>query len=187
MIKDRRQAGFSLTETLLAVGTLAIGMMFISGTFLTGVFFSTTSTERTVAAVAADEAFAKIRLDGLDPNSSGLKTDGFVLYEPLAGGPADQTHLYPSTGLEPQKQYSWSALVPADEQRAAAASCSVRSSSAARPPGPATGSARTGPTGRSWRRPTFPSRCGSISCRMPPGQHAGRCLAEGCGPRRRDR
>jgi type II secretory pathway pseudopilin PulG len=110
MTKDRRQAGFSLTETLLAVGTLAIGMTFIGGTFLTGVFFSTTSTERTVAAVAADEALAKIRLDGLDPNSSTLKPDGFVLYEPLAGVPADQTHLYPSTGLEPQKQYSWTAL-----------------------------------------------------------------------------
>lgn len=110
MVKDRRQGGFSLTETLLAVGTLAIGMTFISGTFLTGVFFSTLSTERTIAAVAADEAFAKIRLSGLDPNSGPLKADGCVLYRPWAGVPADDEHLYPSTRLEPQRQYSWSAL-----------------------------------------------------------------------------
>lgn len=110
MVKDRRQAGFSLTETLLAVATLAIGMMFIGGTFLTGVFFSTLSTERTVAAVAADEAFAKIRIDGLDLSSSALKTNSSALYEPLAGVPADEQHLYPSTRLERQRQYSWSAL-----------------------------------------------------------------------------
>lgn len=106
MVKDRRQLGFSLTETLLAVATLAIGLMFIAGSFMTGVFFSTTSTERTVAAVAAQEALAKIRIYGLDPNSSNLKTDGFVPYEP----PTAEEHLYPSTSEEPERQYSWTAL-----------------------------------------------------------------------------
>jgi type II secretory pathway pseudopilin PulG len=110
MVKDRRQVGFSLTETLLAVATLAIGMVFIGGTFLTGVFFSTLSTERTTAAVAADEAFAKIRLDGLNPSSSAVPTDSSALVEPLTGRPADEQHLYPSTRLERQRQYSWSAL-----------------------------------------------------------------------------
>ena len=125
MVKDRRQAGFSLTETLLAVGTLAIGMMFISGTFLTGVFFSTMSTERTIAAVAADEAFAKIRIDALDPNSGVLRTDGFVLYEPLAGVPADEGHLYPSTRLEPQRQYSWSAMCRRMSDQSRLVQCTV--------------------------------------------------------------
>jgi Tfp pilus assembly protein PilV len=110
MVEDRRQSGFSLTETLLAVATLAIGLMFVSGTFLTGVYFSTLSTERTVAAVAADEALAKIRIAKPDPNSLGLKTDGFVLYKPLAGVSADEEHLYPSTRLEPERQYSWSII-----------------------------------------------------------------------------
>jgi Tfp pilus assembly protein PilV len=109
MVKDRRQAGFSLTETLLAVATLAIGMMFIAGTFLTGAFFSTMSTERTIAAVAADEAFAKIRIYGLDPNNAGLKTDGFVPYEQLVTIQPEQ-HLYPSTTQEPARQYSWAAI-----------------------------------------------------------------------------
>lgn len=97
-------------ETLLAVGTLAIGMMFIAGTFLTGLYFSSTSTERTVAAVAAGEALAKIRIAAPDPNGLGLNTDGFVLYRPLAAAAADEEHLYPSTRLEPQRQYSWSML-----------------------------------------------------------------------------
>ena len=109
MVKNRRQAGFSLTETLLAVGTLAIGLMFIAGTFLTGVYFSTTSTERTIAAVAADEALAKMRIYGLDPNNANLKTDGFVPYEQLVTIPADE-FLYPSTREESTRQYSWAAL-----------------------------------------------------------------------------
>jgi Tfp pilus assembly protein PilV len=109
MVKDRRQFGFSLTETLLAVATLAIGLTFIAGTFLAGVYFSTTSTERTVAAVAADEALAKIRIYGLDPNNANLKTDGCTPYEQLVTIPPDE-YLYPSTREEPARQYSWAVL-----------------------------------------------------------------------------
>lgn len=109
MAKNRRQDGFSLTETLLAVGTLAIGLMFIAGTFLTGVYFSSTSTERTIGAVAADEALAKMRIYGLDPNHASLKTDGFVPYEQLVTIPAEE-YLYPSTREESTRQYSWAAL-----------------------------------------------------------------------------
>jgi hypothetical protein len=109
MVKDRRQAGFSLTETLLAVGTLAIGLMFIAGTFLTGVYFSSTSTERTIGAVAADEALAKMRIYGLDPNNGSLKTDGCVPYEQLVTIPAEE-YLYPSAREEATRQYSWAAL-----------------------------------------------------------------------------
>jgi Tfp pilus assembly protein PilV len=109
MTKTRTFTGFSLTETLLAVATLAIGLTFIAGTFLTGVYFSTTSTERTVAAVAADEALAKMRIYGLDPNNANLKTDGCVLYDELVTIPAEE-YLYPSTPEEPARQYSWAAL-----------------------------------------------------------------------------
>lgn len=93
----------------MAVGTLAIGMTFIAGTFLTGIVLSTVSTERTVAAVAAEEAFAKVRIYGLDPGHGRLKTDGFVAYEDLATLPAEEA-LYPSIRKEGARQYSWSAL-----------------------------------------------------------------------------
>jgi Tfp pilus assembly protein PilV len=54
--------GFSLTEVLLAIGTLAVGMLFIAGVFPVGIHFTTIASERTIAAVVTDEAFAKIRL-----------------------------------------------------------------------------------------------------------------------------
>jgi hypothetical protein len=96
-------------ETLLAVGMLAVGLLFIGGTFMTGVYFSSVSTERTIAAVAADEAFAKIRLYGLDPDASGLSTSKFTPYEQLKNIPASE-YLYPSTGESSMGQFSWSAI-----------------------------------------------------------------------------
>lgn len=101
--------GFSLAEVLLAVGTLAIGMIFIAGTFLTGVYFSTISTERTIAAVVADEAFAKIRLYGINPANSLLATDQLVPFDVLNPIP-DEEFAYPSTKIVGEKQYFWSAL-----------------------------------------------------------------------------
>ncbi|OHB72877.1 MAG: hypothetical protein A2Z25_05225 [Planctomycetes bacterium RBG_16_55_9] len=109
MRKKAQYRGFSLAEVLLAVGTLAIGMIFIGGTFLTGVYFSTLSTERTIAAAVADEAFAKIRLYGIDPASSSLATDRLVRFEAL-NPIADDEFAYPSTKTVGQKQYYWSAL-----------------------------------------------------------------------------
>jgi len=93
-------------ETLLAVGTLAVGLLFIAGTFMTGIFFATLSTERTIAAVAADEAFAKIQVFGLDPS---LGTAGLVPYEPNTAMAA-QEYLYPSAEDTSLSQYSWAAL-----------------------------------------------------------------------------
>ena len=103
-MKDRsHNPGFSLTEVLLAVGTLAIGMLFIAGTFLAGVYFTTVSTERTIAAIAADEAFAKIRIYGVNP--AGLAIDRL---SPFLINPAE--FAYPSTDTVTDKQYYWSAL-----------------------------------------------------------------------------
>jgi hypothetical protein len=104
-----KKSGFSLTEVLLAVATLAIGMIFISGTFLTGIYLSTVATERTIAAVVADEAFTKIKLYGIDPTDTDLDYDQLVSFETLNPIDADE-FTYPSTKTEFDKQYYWSAL-----------------------------------------------------------------------------
>jgi hypothetical protein len=108
-----RQSGFSLMETLLAVGTLAVGLLFVGGTFMTGVYFSTVSTERTVASVAAEEAFAKIRLYDPNLNVNSLSAAGFTRYDLIGTAPATE-FLYPSIGQVFARQYSWSALCRRD-------------------------------------------------------------------------
>ncbi len=104
-----KNSGFSLTEVLLAVGTLAIGMIFISGTFLTGIHFATIATERTIAAIAADEAFAKIRLYGVSLTNPNLAVDQMTSFEVLNPIAVDE-FAYPSTKRLARKQYYWSAL-----------------------------------------------------------------------------
>lgn len=94
----------------MAVGTLAIGLTFIAGTLMTGITFSAFSTERTIASVAAEEAFAKVRIFGLDPNHADLKTDGFAAYEQLVTLPAGEMS-YPSIREEATGQYSWAVIV----------------------------------------------------------------------------
>ena len=106
--------GFSLTEVLLAVGTLAVGMVFISGTFLTGIHFSTIATERSIAAVIADEAFAKIRVLGIDFSDPNLAVNQQAPFELVSLIPDKQfpeyEFAYPSTKTLNEKQYYWSAL-----------------------------------------------------------------------------
>lgn len=105
----KQYRGFSLTEVLLAVGTLAIGMIFVSGTFLTGIHFATISTERTIAAVAADEAFSKIKLYGINLTDPNLVIDQLTPFEEL-NTIAIEEFAYPSVVSLAHKQYYWSAL-----------------------------------------------------------------------------
>ena len=109
MKKRRQYSGFSLVEVLLAVGTLAVGMIFISGTFLTGIHFTTISTERTIAAVVAEEAFAKVRLYGIDFTDPNLAINQQLPFDSL-NLIADDEFAYPSTKTLTDKQYYWSAL-----------------------------------------------------------------------------
>ena len=105
-----KKNGFSLIEILLAIGTLAIGMTFISGTFLAGIYLSTVSTERTIAAVVADEAFAKIRLYGVDLSNANLPVNSLISFESLNTVIESDEFAYPSTRTLSKKQYYWSAL-----------------------------------------------------------------------------
>ncbi|MHC4242882.1 MAG: type IV pilus modification PilV family protein [Planctomycetota bacterium] len=109
MRNTRQYRGFSLIEVLLAVGTLAIGMIFIGGTFLTGIYFATVSTERTIAAVAADEAFAKIRVYGVNLTDPNLVVGQLTPLEAL-NTIAPEEFAYPSITSLAEKQYYWSAL-----------------------------------------------------------------------------
>ena len=109
MSSVHRHKGFSLTEVLLAIGTLAIGMSFVGGTFLVGVHLSAIATERTIAATAADEAFAKVQLYGIDFSSPDLSVDKQVLFSTLNPIPIDE-YAYPSAKITSEKQYYWAAL-----------------------------------------------------------------------------
>jgi prepilin-type N-terminal cleavage/methylation domain-containing protein len=110
MYLAHKKRGFSLTEVLLAVATLTIGMSFVSGTFVAGVYLSTVAYERTVAAVVADEAFAKIKLIGINPSDPNLSADELVPFESLNPAIPDEEFAYPSTKISSPKQYYWSAL-----------------------------------------------------------------------------
>ena len=127
MLDRLRNNGFSLTEVLMAAGILAIGFAFIAGMFPVGVKLTALSTEQTIAPIVVDEAIAKIKLYGIDPNelsyysyrlfnrdllSYNVRTSLYARYTPAeVDALLEDESLYPSadTPLEP-KRYNWSAL-----------------------------------------------------------------------------
>ena len=115
MKTERKGTGFSLTEVLMAVGILGVGMLFIAGTFPVAIYFNTVAAERTTAALVADEAFAKIRLYGInysDADLSPVSCTDFNDVWTLSPVPIDPNEFaYPSTDMPlMNKQYYWSAL-----------------------------------------------------------------------------
>lgn len=116
MSKKLKNNGFSLMEVLLSVGILAVGMSFVAGSFSVALYFTTVSTERTTAAVVADEAFAKIRLHGVDPN---MPSNQQTVLQDLISINNDE-FLYPSDANAVSRQYYWQGLCrrvgPADVQ-----------------------------------------------------------------------
>ncbi len=113
------ESGFSLTEVLMAAGILAIGFMLIATLFPVGMKMTATATERTVASIAADEAFAKIRLygvnlaalagSGLDDFSYDIIDDPCGIVDPCI---FEEEFGYPSADniSWEDKRYFWSAL-----------------------------------------------------------------------------
>jgi hypothetical protein len=103
---------FSLMEVLIAVGTLALGMLFIASVFPAGVYWTTVASERTISAVAAEDAFATIKLYGLrftDPNWSGSGQTPLEAVSPISS--YSYEYAYPSDGVNLNlKKYWWSAI-----------------------------------------------------------------------------
>lgn len=72
MVSRLRHNGFSLVEVMISAGILAVGFVLIAGAFSVGTKLTAIATERTIGLAAAEEAFAKIRLYGVDPSDGWL-------------------------------------------------------------------------------------------------------------------
>lgn len=118
MSNEPKNAGFSLAEVLLAIGVLAVGVLFVAGVFPVSVHLTTVVTEQTIAAIAADEAFAKVKIyangaGGIDFNSGGVVTNQLKDFnDVLVGVTIDPCEFaYPSIDMPmEEKHYCWTAL-----------------------------------------------------------------------------
>lgn len=109
MMTCPRQRGFSLTEVLIALGTLAIGMLFVGGTFVLAVHYSVLTTERTYTAAVLQDAGNKI---GLASWSADATVDTKLNFTRLQlDDPNGYAYPEDANGLS-NKQYTWSALIP---------------------------------------------------------------------------
>lgn len=107
----QKQSGFSLVEVLMAAGILSIGMLLVATMFPLGMHLTAVASERTMAAIVADQAFAKIQLYGVDVS---LLTDvNCADFNEVSDNLIDANEFaYPPTNpiAGSRSQYYWSAL-----------------------------------------------------------------------------
>lgn len=114
---------------LLATAIMAVGLVMIATIFPVGVKLTGMSVHRSIAAVAADEAFAKVRLYGLRDFANWPETEPNALSDYRYAAPDDpdtgtyrtadwKEFLYPSAVVPPQERakYHWSALCRRDTE-----------------------------------------------------------------------
>ena len=107
---ELKNKGFSLTEVLMAVGIFSVAMIFIAGAFPVAIHFTTIASEQTIAAVVADEAFAKIRLYGVNPSDANMQFNQQApFYNVRVTDINSDEFAYPSDSAV-DKQYYWSAI-----------------------------------------------------------------------------
>lgn len=95
----------------MAVGILSIGMMLVATMFPLGMHLTAVAAERTIASIAADQAFAKIQLYGVDPSLTS--TDKFVDFNDVLPPTIlidSNEFAYPAMEQGGREQYYWSAL-----------------------------------------------------------------------------
>jgi prepilin-type N-terminal cleavage/methylation domain-containing protein len=97
--KIRNRRGFSLVEVLMAIGILTIALVMVGTSFPVGVAMTTNVAERTIAAVVADEAFAKMRIYGISLGSANWNRP--VVPVPLSGGQTAQQRWVPYREVMP--------------------------------------------------------------------------------------
>ncbi len=97
---------FSLTEVLMAVGILSVGIMLVATMFPAAIYLTTVASEKTMASIVADQAFAKMRLYGVKAVQDPNKTKIFYLYgNDMNDVIAADEFTYPSS--DGKWQYCW--------------------------------------------------------------------------------
>lgn len=89
----------------MAVGILSIGMMLVATMFPAALYLTTVASERTMAAIVADEAFAKIQLFGLKSYPADVND-----YNDVTLMNAIEFSYPPVDPCTNTRQYYWSAL-----------------------------------------------------------------------------
>jgi len=90
----------------MAVGILSIGMMLVATMFPAAIYLTTVASERTMAAIVADEAFAKIQLYGLQTYPADIND-----FEKICNTIDPNEFSYPPVDpCTSNRQYYWSAL-----------------------------------------------------------------------------
>jgi Tfp pilus assembly protein PilV len=112
MGNKKRHIGFSLVEVLMAVGILTVGLLLVATMFPAAIYMTTVASERTMAAIVADEAFAKIQLYGLTNTSHENDSNNCFDYETEGGVVIDANEFsYPPVDpCSGSSQYFWSAI-----------------------------------------------------------------------------
>jgi len=113
MKNKKQQTGFSLVEVLMAVGILAVGLLLVATMFPAAIYMTTVASERTMAAIVADEAFAKIQIYDMNGITSTLNDPcncydwGDGMKNEIAESEFEYPPVDPCGG---SSQYYWSAL-----------------------------------------------------------------------------